>query len=41
MQQTPSTDTGIVDDPVEDEIISEVIKTKTPPQKKKCNILAR
>lgn len=35
MQQPPSTDTSIVDDPVEDEIISEVIKTKAPPQKEK------
>jgi len=41
MQQTPSTDTGIVDDPVEDEIISEVIKTKTPPQKEKVQYFSQ
>lgn len=41
MQQTPSTDTGIVDDPVEDEIISEVIKTKAPPQKEKVQYFSQ
>lgn len=41
MQQPPSTDTGIVDDPVEDEIISEVIKTKAPPQKEKVQYFSQ
>ncbi|MBX2932822.1 MAG: lytic transglycosylase domain-containing protein [Ferruginibacter sp.] len=41
MQQPPTTDTGIVDDPVEDEIISEVIKTKAPPQKEKVQYFSQ
>lgn len=41
MQQPPSSDTGIVEDPVEDEIISEVIKTKAPPQKEKVQYFSQ
>lgn len=41
MQQTSSTDTSIIDDPVEDEIISEVIKTKAPPQKEKVQYFSQ
>lgn len=39
-QQTPA-DTGIIKDPVEDEIIAEVIKTKAPPQKEKVQYFSQ
>ena len=35
LQQQVIVDTGIIKDPIEDEIIAEVIKTKAPPQKEK------
>lgn len=39
-QQTPA-DTSIVKDPVEDEIIAEVIKTKAPPQKEQVQYFSQ
>lgn len=41
MQQPPVVDTGVVPDPIEDEIISEVIKTKAPPQKEKVQYFSQ
>lgn len=39
-QQTPA-DTSIIKDPVEDEIIAEVIKTKAPPQKEQVQYFSQ
>ncbi len=41
MQQKTTVDTTIINDPVEDEIISEVIKTKAPPQKEKVQYFSQ
>lgn len=41
LQEPVIADTNIIADPVEAEIIAEVIKTKAPPKKKKYNISAR
>ena len=40
-QQPPAIDTAIVPDPVEDEIIAEVIKTKAPPEKEKVQYFSQ
>lgn len=40
-QQQPIADTGTVPDPVEEEIIAEVIKTKAPPQKEKVQYFSQ
>jgi membrane-bound lytic murein transglycosylase D len=39
-QQVPA-DTGVIKDPVEEEIIAEVIKTKAPPQKEKVQYFSQ
>lgn len=39
-QQQPA-DTGVIKDPVEEEIIAQVIKTKTPPQKEKVQYFSQ
>ncbi len=41
LQQQTSIDTGIIKDPVEEEIIAEVIKTKAPPQKEKVQYFSQ
>ena len=41
LQQQVSTDTSIIKDPVEEEIIAEVIKTKAPPQKEKVQYFSQ
>lgn len=40
-QQQPVVDTSVVSDPVEEEIIAEVIKTKAPPQKEKVQYFSQ
>ena len=40
-QQTSPVDTGIIKDPIEEEIIAEVIKTKAPPQKEKIQYFSQ
>ena len=41
LQQQVSADTSIIKDPVEEEIIAEVIKTKAPPQKEKVQYFSQ
>ena len=40
-QQKSPVDTGIIKDPIEEEIIAEVIKTKAPPQKEKIQYFSQ
>ena len=40
-QQKVTADTGIIKDPIEEEIIAEVIKTKAPPQKEKVQYFSQ
>ena len=40
-QQTSPVDTGVIKDPIEEEIIAEVIKTKAPPQKEKIQYFSQ